>query len=156
MPPATPLNYVPWVFICYIFSYFIRRRYFGWWFKYNCEYLFRRFEKAPRFFLTHVCIRCSVCRFGRGLCHRSHPHLLCSAIPQERHDRPELCSDVVGQHCLYQNGRLYGRAIQVDCRRRNLWPVQLVKVFFHQVIFRSFCIRYKVMLCWLAGDGLVI
>jgi hypothetical protein len=37
LPPATPLNYVPWVLICYVFNYFIRRRHFGWWSKYNCE-----------------------------------------------------------------------------------------------------------------------
>jgi hypothetical protein len=37
MPPATPLNYVPWVLICFTFNYVIRRRHFGWWSKYNCE-----------------------------------------------------------------------------------------------------------------------
>ena len=35
LPPATPLNYVPRVPICYVFNYFIRRRHFGWWSKYN-------------------------------------------------------------------------------------------------------------------------
>ncbi|KAI0264939.1 OPT oligopeptide transporter [Gloeopeniophorella convolvens] len=35
MPPATPLNYVPWVIICFLFNYVIRRRHFGWWSKYN-------------------------------------------------------------------------------------------------------------------------
>jgi len=35
MPPATPLNYVPWVLVCFIFNYVIRRRHFGWWAKYN-------------------------------------------------------------------------------------------------------------------------
>ncbi|KAN0129006.1 oligopeptide transporter [Lactarius tabidus] len=35
MPPATPLNYVPWVLICFIFNYVIRRRHFAWWSKYN-------------------------------------------------------------------------------------------------------------------------
>ncbi|KAH9985944.1 OPT oligopeptide transporter protein-domain-containing protein [Russula vinacea] len=38
MPPATPLNYVPWVLVCFAFNYVIRRRYFGWWSKYNCEF----------------------------------------------------------------------------------------------------------------------
>ncbi|KAI0274448.1 OPT oligopeptide transporter protein-domain-containing protein [Russula aff. rugulosa BPL654] len=33
MPPATPLNYVPWVFVCFIFNYIIRRRNFDWWAK---------------------------------------------------------------------------------------------------------------------------
>ena len=36
MPPATPLNFVPWVVLCFIFNYVIRRRHFGWWAKYNC------------------------------------------------------------------------------------------------------------------------
>ncbi|KAI9457240.1 OPT oligopeptide transporter [Lactarius psammicola] len=35
MPPATPMNFVPWVAICFIFNYVIRRRYFNWWAKYN-------------------------------------------------------------------------------------------------------------------------
>ncbi|KAI0321181.1 OPT oligopeptide transporter [Amylostereum chailletii] len=35
MPPATPLNYVPWVIMCYIFNHVIRRRHFNWWSKYN-------------------------------------------------------------------------------------------------------------------------
>lgn len=35
MPPATPLNYVPWVIMCFLFNYVIRRRHFGWWSKYN-------------------------------------------------------------------------------------------------------------------------
>jgi hypothetical protein len=39
MPPATPLNFVPWVFVCFIFNYIIRRRHFDWWAKYNCESL---------------------------------------------------------------------------------------------------------------------
>jgi hypothetical protein len=36
MPPATPINYAPWVIICFIFNYVIRRRHFSWWAKYNC------------------------------------------------------------------------------------------------------------------------
>lgn len=36
MPPATPINYVPWVTFGFIFNYVIRRRHFGWWSKYNC------------------------------------------------------------------------------------------------------------------------
>ncbi|KAF8267594.1 OPT oligopeptide transporter [Lactarius quietus] len=36
MPPATPINYVPSILVCFIFNYVIRRRYFGWWTKYNC------------------------------------------------------------------------------------------------------------------------
>ncbi|KAG8904833.1 hypothetical protein FRB99_001089 [Tulasnella sp. 403] len=35
LPPATALNYVPWVFVGFIFQYFIRKRYFTWWAKYN-------------------------------------------------------------------------------------------------------------------------
>jgi hypothetical protein len=48
MPPATPLNYVPGVFICFIFNYIIRRRHFDWWAKYNCESL--RDEAIGRFY----------------------------------------------------------------------------------------------------------
>jgi hypothetical protein len=36
IPPATPLNYIPWVIIGFIFNYVIRRRHFNWWSKYNC------------------------------------------------------------------------------------------------------------------------
>lgn len=36
LPPATPINYVPWVIVGFIFNYVIRRRHFGWWTKYNC------------------------------------------------------------------------------------------------------------------------
>jgi CDP-diglyceride synthetase len=39
MPPATPINYVPWIVTCFLFNYVIRRRYFGWWSKYNCAYI---------------------------------------------------------------------------------------------------------------------
>jgi hypothetical protein len=35
MPPATPLNFIPWVLVYLIFNYVIRRRNFGWWAKYN-------------------------------------------------------------------------------------------------------------------------
>jgi OPT oligopeptide transporter protein len=38
LPPATPLNYVPWVLVCFLFNYVIRRRHFAWWSKYNCDY----------------------------------------------------------------------------------------------------------------------
>jgi hypothetical protein len=37
IPPATPINYVPWVFICFLFNYVIRRRHMMWWMKYNCD-----------------------------------------------------------------------------------------------------------------------
>ena len=51
LPPATPLNYVPWVLVCFVLNNFIRRRHFGWWSKYNCECLMPRFVKTPIFFL---------------------------------------------------------------------------------------------------------
>ncbi|KAH9964014.1 small oligopeptide transporter [Russula compacta] len=35
LPPATPLNFVPWVLVCFVFNYIIRRRHFDWWSKYN-------------------------------------------------------------------------------------------------------------------------
>lgn len=37
--PATPLNIIPGVLVCFIFNYIIRRRHFDWWAKYNCESL---------------------------------------------------------------------------------------------------------------------
>ena len=51
IPPATPLNYIPWVLICCTFNNFIRRRHFGWWSKYNCECLFLNVMKMPTSFL---------------------------------------------------------------------------------------------------------
>ena len=30
IPPATPLNYIPWVIIGFIFNYVVRRRHFAW------------------------------------------------------------------------------------------------------------------------------
>ena len=44
MPPATPINFVPWVFICFLFNYVIRRRHFGWWAKYNCASAIFKFD----------------------------------------------------------------------------------------------------------------
>jgi len=35
LPPAMPINYAPWVLVCYIFNYRIRRRNYHWWSKYN-------------------------------------------------------------------------------------------------------------------------
>ena len=42
LPPATPLNYMPLVFVCFIFNYIIRRHHFDWWTKYSCESLMMR------------------------------------------------------------------------------------------------------------------
>ena len=39
IPPATPFNIVPWVLICFLFNYVIRRRHIFWWLKYNCRWL---------------------------------------------------------------------------------------------------------------------
>ncbi|KAF9038006.1 OPT oligopeptide transporter [Panaeolus papilionaceus] len=35
MPPATAINYVTWGMVGFFFQYFIRRRHFSWWTKYN-------------------------------------------------------------------------------------------------------------------------
>jgi len=35
IPPATAVNYVPWGIVGFIFQYWIRRRNFSWWSKYN-------------------------------------------------------------------------------------------------------------------------
>ena len=37
IPPATPLNYIRWAIVGFIFNYVIRRRHFSWWAKYNCK-----------------------------------------------------------------------------------------------------------------------
>jgi hypothetical protein len=57
MPPATPLNYMPSVFVGFIFNYIIRRHHFAWWAKYNCESLRDEAIGWFYFFLT---------RFGLG------------------------------------------------------------------------------------------
>ncbi|KAI9462088.1 OPT oligopeptide transporter [Boletus coccyginus] len=35
IPPASALNYVPWAIVGFVFNYYIRRRHFAWWIKYN-------------------------------------------------------------------------------------------------------------------------
>ncbi|KAN0078370.1 OPT oligopeptide transporter domain containing protein [Tylopilus felleus] len=35
IPPASAVNYVPWAIVGFIFNYYIRRRNFSWWVKYN-------------------------------------------------------------------------------------------------------------------------
>ncbi|KDQ16484.1 hypothetical protein BOTBODRAFT_30813 [Botryobasidium botryosum FD-172 SS1] len=35
IPPASAVNYVPWLIVGFIFQYVIRRRHFSWWTKYN-------------------------------------------------------------------------------------------------------------------------
>ncbi|KAJ8689708.1 hypothetical protein PTI98_012582 [Pleurotus ostreatus] len=35
IPPATAVNYVPWVIIGFIFQYLVRRKHFAYWAKYN-------------------------------------------------------------------------------------------------------------------------
>ena len=35
MYPATPVNYIAWGLVGFVFQYVIRRRHFSWWAKYN-------------------------------------------------------------------------------------------------------------------------
>ncbi|KAH9911356.1 OPT oligopeptide transporter [Epithele typhae] len=35
IPPASAVNYVPWTIVGFVFNFFIRRRHFSWWTKYN-------------------------------------------------------------------------------------------------------------------------
>lgn len=35
IPPATAINYIPWGIVGFIFQFWIRRRHFAWWSKYN-------------------------------------------------------------------------------------------------------------------------
>jgi hypothetical protein len=37
MPPAAPINYMPWALIYFFSNYVIRRRDIIWWLKYNCN-----------------------------------------------------------------------------------------------------------------------
>ena len=100
LPPATPLNYIPGVFICFIFNHIIRRRQFDWWAKYNCESLVMRLSEG---FLTRgwlrfsgwVYSRCVVRWIGYRLCIWPF-RLLYSAIPEKWHDWPKQHSEMVG------------------------------------------------------------
>ena len=38
IPPASAVNYIPWVIIGFLSQYVLRRRYFPFWAKYNCMY----------------------------------------------------------------------------------------------------------------------
>lgn len=35
IPPATPLNYLAWGMVGFVFQYYIRKRYFAWWSRLN-------------------------------------------------------------------------------------------------------------------------
>lgn len=35
IPPATPLNYLTWGIVGFVFQYYIRKRYFNWWSRLN-------------------------------------------------------------------------------------------------------------------------
>ena len=35
IPPATGINYSSWFFVGWVFQYYVRRRSFGWWSKFN-------------------------------------------------------------------------------------------------------------------------
>jgi hypothetical protein len=51
LPPATPINFVPWVIVCFLFNYVIRRRYFNWWAKYNCAFIITPWITIPGFLM---------------------------------------------------------------------------------------------------------
>ena len=36
IPPASAVNYIPWVIIGFLSQYVVRRRHFAFWAKYNC------------------------------------------------------------------------------------------------------------------------
>ena len=103
IPPATPLNIIPGVFICFIFNYIIRRRHFDWWAKYNCESLR---DKAIECFIFSDArlvsvhgvgnFRYVVCWIGCRLCIRCPHRLLYFAIPEKWHDWPGQYSEMVG------------------------------------------------------------
>ena len=133
LPPATPLNYVPGVFVCFIFNYIIRRRNFDWWAKYNCESL----RGAVIGFLTRDCPRFSgwvtldllSAGLDTGRLYVWSPHhLLYFAIPEKWHDWPRQHSELVGQYRLQEDGRLYGSALQEPSRRWKVRSVELVEM----------------------------
>ncbi|KAI0246238.1 OPT oligopeptide transporter protein-domain-containing protein [Lactifluus subvellereus] len=73
MPPATPFNFVPWVFICFLFNYVIRRRHMLWW------------------------LKCLAAGLDAGM-PSVHCDLLRSAVSEEWYHRPEQHSELVGQY----------------------------------------------------------
>jgi hypothetical protein len=66
-------------------------------------------------------------RIGFRLRHRHALHILCSAISQERFDRPEHYSNLVGKYRLHQHRRLSWHAIQEVSNGRNLRSVKMVE-----------------------------
>jgi hypothetical protein len=99
LPPATPLNYVPGVLVCFIFNYVIRRRHFDWWSKYNCEFSNFYLSFMMRLLVLTCdamasavvvgCFRCAVRWIGCGVSNRYPHYFLCFAIPEQWQDRPE-------------------------------------------------------------------
>jgi len=70
MPIASPINYVSWVLVCFLFNCVIRRRHFGWWMKYNYD--------------SHT-----ISRFGCGLHYRFSLNLLHPSTPGQWQDWPQ-------------------------------------------------------------------
>jgi OPT oligopeptide transporter protein len=101
MLPATPLNYMLFVFVCFIFNYIIRRRHFDWWAKYNCESLLDEAIRWVYFFLTRLVLgvgyfSCVGRWLGCRLLSRCPHRLLCFAIPEKWHDWSGRHSEMVG------------------------------------------------------------
>ena len=55
IPPASALNYVPWAIVGFVTQHVVRRRHFGWWSKYNCEFITQRPRLAHM--RTHLRVR---------------------------------------------------------------------------------------------------
>jgi hypothetical protein len=102
-PPATPLNCMLSVVVCFIFNYIVRRRHFDWWAKYNCESLrdeaigWLIFSNARLAAVLRVANFRYVGRWiGRRLFSRSPHRLLYFAISEKWHDWPGQHSEMVG------------------------------------------------------------
>ncbi|ELU43335.1 oligopeptide transporter [Rhizoctonia solani AG-1 IA] len=81
LPPASGINYSSWVMVGFIFQYWIRRRHFGWWSRYN--YILSAALDSGVAVATILIFFCKL------------------AISKER----GLGTQVVGEHCLRANSR---------------------------------------------------
>jgi hypothetical protein len=84
-PPATPVNYVAWLLICFLFNYVICRCHIDWWLKCNCGYLSHHLTKLIVSKLCLACSRCFVRWIGCGLRPRIHRHLFRTPLTEAWH-----------------------------------------------------------------------
>lgn len=123
IPPATAVNYVPWIITGWFFQSFMRRRHFSWWTRYN--------------YILSAALDCGVAvvrTLLRSIFSSSNPllspdcavHLLRPAVPQERHHRDRHGPVMVGKYCVVRERRRQRRRIPDLGGRRDLWPQDVV------------------------------